>query len=164
LSQLRKDYGVKEFLDKDDKEEEKPKKSKYSYPKIIIIFDDISDELRNSDYNTLLKQARHYEIKTITSSQYLKDLLPSSRLQIRGWILFMNLSDRQLEELHRCLALRLPFEVFLELYKHATIPTKKNPKPFMYFLPKIEEYRKGLTHRYLIPESIYDADSKYIKE
>jgi hypothetical protein len=158
LELLRKERGLDTYFENDEVEE-KPKKCKYRYPKLILVFDDMAEQLRDPTYNSLLKWARHFQISTFTSSQYLKDILPSSRLQMRAWILFGNLPDRQLEDIHNSLSLRLPYDVFLSLYKHATRPTLNNPKPFFYFQPKAEDYRKNLTHRYIIPESVYNISN-----
>ena len=54
----------------------------------MIIFDDLSDEIRNSrDVAALLKNGRHFA-KVIISSQYLKDLRPEARTNIDYFILF----------------------------------------------------------------------------
>ena len=75
--------------DEDENEEpkKKKKKSKYLAPEYMIIFDDLSSELKSRSLLSLMKFNRHFKAKLIISSQYLNDLLPESRKQIDLWLI-----------------------------------------------------------------------------
>jgi hypothetical protein len=153
LENLRKKQ-VDDYMDDPD---ERPKKERFRYPEYLIIFDDMSKELRNPDIAVLLKQCRHFHIRTIISSQYLKDLAPSSRQQIKGWCVFKGISERVIEELHESIGLKMPFEVFYELYKKSTADTASNKKNFFYFIPGKHDFRRNLNERWQIPPSLIEA-------
>jgi len=133
-------------------QEKKEKKSKYLDPEYVIVCDDLASEIKTPQFANLLKSARHFHLKTITSTQYLKDLLPSARAQVRVVCAFGGLSKDKLEELHKFLNIRLPISLFMILYKYATTPSKQNPKPFMFINPQKEDYRVSLNKRFIIPE------------
>lgn len=135
---------------------ERKKVSKYQSPEYILVFDDLSNEIQDIEYETLLKQSRHFHIKTITSSQGLIDITPTSRQQVRVWMLWKGLSVANLRSLYTTLGLNIPFDLFQYLYSNATTPTEKMAKPFLYFIPKTNEYRKSFTHKYIIPENLLE--------
>lgn len=143
-------YGKEE-----DKLEEKkpPRRSKYQPLDYLIIFDDLADEIKSMEYQVLLKKARHFHIKTITSSQYLKDMVPDTRKQIRLWILFRGLSSKLLETVYESIggSQTVPFDLFVQLYHHATRRTKKSPYPFFYACPLENDFRREFRLRYEIP-------------
>ena len=67
--------------DEETEKENKKRKPKYLAPDYILVFDDVSNELKARSIANLLKKNRHLKIKTIISSQYPNDLLPESRKQ-----------------------------------------------------------------------------------
>lgn len=62
--------------DEPKEKKKKSKKSKYLAPEYMIIFDDLSSELKSRSLLSLLKFNRHFKAKLIISSQWLHDLLP----------------------------------------------------------------------------------------
>ena len=77
-------YTMEQDLEKPNKE----RKSKYQAPEYMIVFDDLSDELKSKSLFTLMKKNRHFKTKLIISSQWLHDLLPESRKQLDVFIIF----------------------------------------------------------------------------
>ncbi len=156
LNAMRRANGLEDYINQDDDEGTKPRKSKYQSPEYLIIMDDLSDELRSPYIATLLKKSRHFHIRLIISSQYLKDLMPSSRLQVKSWALFRGMPDSLLEDLHRSLGMKLPLEVFAALYKKSTEISKDHSKHFLYFMQRRNEYRRDFTHKWIIPHQLFE--------
>jgi hypothetical protein len=132
--------------------EEKPKKrEKYQTPDYVVVFDDVADQIRTSSYNVLLKYARNFHIRTITSSQDLKDITPASRLQIRVWLIFRGLTEERLNSVYDSLNLRgVSWELFQSIYKTATTPTVGDPRPFLYIAPRDMQFRRNLDTRIIV--------------
>lgn len=158
IEMLQNEYPEDSDEEMEEEEQEKPKKIKYitcdeNYemeitkkrkekficPEHIIIFDDISNELKNPNIIKLLKTNRHYKMKVIISSQYLHDLLPESRAQLDYCILFKGQPDKKLEIIHKDLDLSIDIDEFLELYEKAT----KNKFNFLYIDVNNEQFRKN---------------------
>ena len=111
------------LFDDGEEEEGKPRKkrkTKYLSPEYIIIFDDLSDELKSKSLVTLLKKNRHWLMKIIVSSQHYNDLLPESRKQIDYILIFRNITENKLVEMHRDCNLAMSFEEFKKVYAWAT--------------------------------------------
>jgi len=96
--------------------EKKSKKSKYRAPEYIIIFDDLSSELKSKSLTSLLKFNRHFKAKLIISSQWIHDLLPESRKQIDLFLIFKGFPDKKLIEIYKDCDSGVPFETFLKVY------------------------------------------------
>ena len=146
--------GVTNYLSRPQEEEEtepKKKRSKYLSPEYILVFDDIAEELKAKVYSELLKRSRHFLIKTITSSQYLKDIGPSTRNQIRLWLIFRGQSMEKLKEIWEALEAPISLGVFVSMYKNAMKPSKECPKPFFY-ASKDGDYRQCYSVKYIVPE------------
>ena len=92
-------------------------------------------------------------IKTITSSQYFKDIGPSTRNQIRLWLIFRGQSLDKLKKIYEALEAPVPFGVFVSMYKDAMKPTKECPKPFFY-ASKDGDYRQCYSVKYTVPEDL----------
>lgn len=107
--------------EQDEIKENKPKKTKYLAPEYIIILDDLSDELKSTSLVTLLKKNRHFLAKILISSQYYLDLLPSSRKQIDVFLIFQNITEDKLLQIHKDANLTITWEQFLKIYKWATL-------------------------------------------
>lgn len=133
---------------------EKKKKDKKDAPDYILVFDDVSDEIRSKVIDALLKRSRHFHIKTITSTQYPKDISPASRKQIWLWMLFSGMTEEQLENIYKLINLRMPYELFTKLYYDATTSTPESLKPFFYLSPREHDYRKNFNERYVIPKNL----------
>lgn len=125
----------------------KEKKEKFKSPKYLIIFDDISSELKSPAIIKLLKESRHYLAKVIINSQYLNDLVPGSRQQIDLWLVFKGQPEEKLQIIHKDSDLKLPFEQFWAAYKLATKVTKKEKFPFFYADIRKNEYRRNFNKR-----------------
>lgn len=97
-------------------------KTRYLYPKFIIILDDLPRlQIRNSSVSTLLKQNRHYLCKTFLSSQYPQDLNPECYTNSDTIILFKGLSEKQLLNIKKNIALEdVGDEQFIHIYRNAT--------------------------------------------
>src|SRR6185437_11733738 len=80
--------GNGKVVEETDKKRKKERVSKYQAPEYIIIFDDLSSELKSRSLLSLLKFNRHFKSKLIISSQWLHDLLPESRKQIDLFLIF----------------------------------------------------------------------------
>ena len=138
------------LFDDDEQEEKKKtkkkKKSKFRELEYILIFDDLSNELKNMNLVQLMKNNRHFNCKIIISSQHLNDLLPESRRQLGIWILFRGHPITKLKEIHRDADLAISFEEFVELYQIAT----KEPFNFFYFSTRRTDFRKNFNQRFVI--------------
>lgn len=146
----RKIGGFKKAFEQANKEPEspKPRKPKYLAADLIIVLDDISNELKSKSLVTLLKKHRHYKTKTIISSQYYLDLLPESRNQIDYFLLFKGQTDKKLETIYRDAQLVIPYELFIKLYENAI----NKQYGFLYINKQLQEFRKGFSEKYEIPE------------
>lgn len=133
------------FFDSDSEDEEE--KSKYQYPKHIFVFDDLSQELHTTQYQTFLKSARHWHVTTITGTQDLYDLRGSGvRNQIRIWILFKNLNEARLKNLYETIAPNIPLDKFEAMYKFAV----SKPYSFFYISPRTFEFRQNFDKEFIV--------------
>lgn len=122
-----------------EKKKRKSKPRKIA-PKFLIIFDDISAEIRNSQsIRSLLKMNRHMKSRIIISSQYPNDLFPDSRAQIDIWILFRGHNDEKLKLIYDSSDPTMDFERFKKLYEHST----KEPYNVFYIDTRNSTYRKN---------------------
>ena len=162
LNELKKEDEALDLEDK--KEEEEPKllkfdkndsymkvtirkrKPKKKAPELLIIFDDLSTELKDKYVAALLKTNRHYKSKVIISSQYPYDLKPDSRKQFDYWLLFKGQPLDKLEKIYESCDLNIPFEVFLDMYKHAT----EGDYNFLYIDTNTDKFRKNFNQEYNI--------------
>eukprot|EP00732_Lithocolla_globosa_P002386 Lithocolla_globosa_v1_NODE_1547_length_2493_cov_371.285773.p1 type:complete len:271 gc:universal NODE_1547_length_2493_cov_371.285773:1275-463(-) len=125
----------------------KKKKKKKVSPKYIVIFDDMSAELKNPAVSQLLKQNRHYKSKVLISSQYLLDILPEARNQIQYYLIFGGINEQKLFEIYRNANLNLTFEQFMSMYKDAT------SKPYSFFYVSTYcNYRQNFNIEYDVPK------------
>lgn len=133
-----------------EKEEKprKPKKCKYQSPEYIIVFDDLSTELKSRSLLSLLKKNRHFKTKLIISSQWIHDLLPESRKQIDLFLIFKGFPEKKLGEIYKDCDSGLPFETFYEIYKKSTI----KPYSFMYICTRSDSYRCNFDKQFIITE------------
>jgi len=135
-----------------DEEEEatpqkrKEKKSKYQSPEYIIVFDDLSSELKSRSLLSLLKFNRHFKSKLIISSQWLHDLLPESRKQIDLFLIFKGFPEDKIALIYKDCDSSVPFETFYEIYKRST----KYPHSFMYIDTRSDEFRRNFDCKFII--------------
>ena len=130
--------------DSDEEDESKPKKIA---PEYVLIFDDLSSELKNHYIPVLLKGHRHYKTKIIISSQYYNDIPKDGRQQIDYVLLYPNIPEDKLIVVYQKLDLSVPYPTFQQLYSNAT-STKYN---FLYVDVRNERFRKNFSHEYKIP-------------
>ncbi len=130
----------KNILDSDDEDEPKKKKKyKYQAPDYIFVFDDVSDELRDKTIPALVKKSRHFKAKVILSSQWLNDLHPGSRKQIKYFLLFRGQPLEKLQEIHKNASLNISLDDFNRVYKFAT----EKPYSFLYVDCIKQSYRRN---------------------
>lgn len=137
------------LFDSDSEDEDAPRKSKYQSPEYMIVFDDISGELRSLTLKTLMKNHRHYRTKILISSQYLKDLQPEQRKQIDYWLLFSGLQEPLLETIHNDSVNFIDFDQFQTLYQAATA----KPFDFLYVdhnAPVKQAFRRNFNEQILL--------------
>ena len=67
----------------------------------MIVFDDLSGELKSKSLLNLLKKNRHYKSKLIISSQWIHDLLPESRKQMDVFIVFKGFTKLKMMEIYK---------------------------------------------------------------
>lgn len=78
---------------------EKKKRRKIA-PKFMFIFDDVSEELKETSIKRFIKQHRHYKSKVIISAYDLKDFPPSLRRNMDQWLIFRGQSLERLKSIH----------------------------------------------------------------
>jgi hypothetical protein len=132
--------------DEDEEEEIKPRKSKYLAPEYMLIFDDISAELKSKVLTKLCKMNRHFKLKIIISTQYIHDVLPETIRQCDYCLVFKGESEDKLQKIHKDLDLSIDFDKFSKIYHNAT----KLKFQFLYIDARSEEYRRCFTHLYKI--------------
>lgn len=113
-------------------------------PEYLLIFDDLSNQLRDSRIAHLLKRNRHLRATIILSSQYLHDLPPTATSNIDVWIIFPLMIKEKVLEIHKRADLAIEPERFYELYKQAT----NKQYNFLFIDSNREEYRHNLNERY----------------
>ena len=149
LERLKGNYHVIKSNDDDEDEQgkpRKPRKSKHQAPEYMIIFDDLSSELKSRSLLDLLKKNRHYKTKLIISSQWVHDLLPESRKQIDLFLIFKGFPQKKVEEIYKDCDNSVPFETFLEVYKNAT----EKPFSFMYIDTRADKFRRNFDNEFII--------------
>jgi hypothetical protein len=67
----------------------------------VIIFDNLSSDLKDPNVSHILKKNRHLKTKIIISSQYILDIAPISRRQIYVNMLFSGLNEDKLMEVFK---------------------------------------------------------------
>ena len=112
----------------DETKEKKEKKKKEPLPpEYLIIFDDISSELRDKSVSVLCKNSRHFKCKIILSSQSIIDLNPSTHAQVDYCCLFKDFNEDSLEKIYNKLEPNIEHEKFKEIYHSVTNSKMKLP-------------------------------------
>ena len=89
-------------------------------PRLFIVFDDISSDLKLPSVQELIKQNRHYESMCCFSSQHIKDLLPSCHENADAYCLFSGLNEDALEKIKKDASLNVSLDTLMKMYKKAT--------------------------------------------
>jgi hypothetical protein len=134
----------------DDEEEcEKKRKKKQIYvPRdYIIVFDDLSTELRSKSVVSLLKKNRHYKMMCIMSSQYVHDIDPAGLRQIDYFLIFKGIKQEKLQHIHKLADLALDYNTFEKIYEKAT----EKLYSFLYIDTQRELYRRNFNCQFQIP-------------
>ena len=132
--------------DEEKAKEKKNKKPKYRCCEYMIIFDDLSSELKSKSLLNLLKKNRHYKSKLIISSQWIHDLLPESRKQLDLFLIFKGFPEKKLIEIYKDCDSSIPFETFYNIYHEAT----KKPFSFMYIDTRSDSFRCNFNHQFIL--------------
>lgn len=129
-------------------DKERFKKTKYSYPLYIIVFDDFSDCLREKKIiENYIKRNRHYRAISVISQHQFKDVAPGIRSNINYLILFKNVPLKDLETIYDTYFNNISFERFLEIYNDAV----KEPFNFLYINTNdTNDIRKNFNFKYNI--------------
>ncbi|EGG18912.1 hypothetical protein DFA_02651 [Cavenderia fasciculata] len=115
----------------------KPKENKVA-PDYLIIFDDLSNELKDQSITKLMKIQRHFSTKIIISTQSWKDTSSHIRKGNLDYVLlFKNIPTETLKIIYEELSLTIPLKLFLEIYSFAT----KEKYHFLY-TSRNGDYRK----------------------
>jgi hypothetical protein len=111
--------------------EVKKKQSKWAPVDYICIFDDLPEnELRSKTLYHWCKQSRHHRAINIISTRALYDLFPKTRGQVKSFLCFDGLSEDNLKEIYKRLALKsIKFDTFYSMYTHVI---QSAPYRFLY--------------------------------
>ena len=133
---------------KEHKNDKKERKCKYQAPEYMIIFDDLSSELKSRSLLSLLKFNRHFKSKLIISSQWLHDLLPESRKQIDLFLIFKGFSEDKIALFYKDCDSSIPFQNFYQIYKKAT----QKPYSFLYIDSRSDSFRSNFNQQFFIKD------------
>lgn len=137
---------------KDVQKKVQPRKtSKKQAPDYIIIFDDLSTELKDTAIPKLMKIQRHYTTKIIISSQSYKDTDVRIRTgNLDYLLLFKGIPDEILQEIHKEQSITtIPLYTFLKMYHHAT-----SEKFHFLLVDRTGKFRKDFKKEYEYIEEI----------
>jgi len=118
----------------------KPKKES---PKRVILFDDMSIDLRDPYVNEIIKEFRHFKCVVLISSQAVYDIEPASRASLNYYLLFKGIDDSKLMDVYEKLGISIGFDLFLRMYKNAT-----EDKYCFLYVSKNGEFRKCFSEKY----------------
>jgi len=102
------------------KKPERPNKKGILYPEKIIIFDDLSEQIKDVFLSALLKKNRHFKSMVIVSSQFPNDLPPSSRSQFDYVFSWAGHNAKKQNVLRRMCDTNITEDEFSKLYYYAT--------------------------------------------
>jgi hypothetical protein len=132
--------GVKLMFEPKESEKKKYEyKPKKMAPEHIFVFDDISQELKNTALTALTKKSRHLKATVYISSQYLNDCTPQVLKQLSYFICFRSMTRDKLDHIHKMLDLSIDVDKFYDIYDFAT----KEPFSFLYCDMKNQSFRKN---------------------
>ena len=113
---------------KRNKPKMKKPRGKKIFPQKCILFDDLSDEIRDPYVSAMLKKNRHYFCQTIISTQNIMDIHASSRGQFDIVIAFKAIPREKVDVLRKMMDVPIEEKDFYRLYMEAT----KEPYAFMF--------------------------------
>ena len=103
--------AVKKYIMTDSPYNSDEKKEDKKEPVYIVIFDDLSTELKNKAISYFLKKNRHFKTLCILSSQYLFDLTKDAQSQIDYILMFPSLPVDKVESIQKKLDLNIPKKI-----------------------------------------------------
>ena len=98
----------------------KPNKKGVLYPDKIIIFDDLSEQIKDPYISALLKKNRHFKSMVIVSTQFPNDLPPSSRSQFDYVFCWGGHNSKKQNVIRRMCDTNIDEDEFSKLYHYAT--------------------------------------------
>jgi hypothetical protein len=128
-------------------------------PKLFIIFDDISSDLKLPSVQELVKNSRHYLAACCFSSQAVVDVLPSCRKNANYFCLFAGLNESDLERVRVDGGLPVSIETLMKMYKEAT----KHRYSFLYIDCDNGQFRINFNRKFNIVTNKQDANKKSSK-
>ena len=134
--------------EEEDEEERRPRRSRFRSPEYIIIIDDLSNELKSPTLTRLAKMNRHWKSLVIISTQYIHDVRPETAKQCDYTLIFKGQPTEKLEKIYKDTDLSIDFEIFEQLYRHAT----KDKYNFLYIDVRNECFRKNFEKLYIITD------------
>lgn len=115
----------------------KIRKSKFTVPEHIFIFDDCKKMLRSPVLNSLIATNRHYKSKVIISTQYFTDIMPDTRTCLDIICIFPKIPLDKIKKLHEDIQLSTEYPIFEQLYLKAT----QKPHNFLYVDIRREQFK-----------------------
>lgn len=136
---------------KEPKKEPKKGAGKLLTPESIIVFDDLSSDLRHKSVSKLLTKNRHYKLKTFFSCHSINNLDPMALSCIDNFLLFPNISNDKIEELKDKINISFKndnkYENKLQkMYDYAT----EAPYSFLYIDRNNDCYRKNFNEKLIV--------------
>lgn len=106
--------------------ETKRKLKKVAPPEYILVFDDISNEIRDKSIIKLCKNSRHYKSKIILSTQSPTDLHPHQFSQLDYCAIFKDFNNDQVKQIYERIQPSISYEEFQLLYNAITSEKDRN--------------------------------------
>jgi hypothetical protein len=138
--------------------EKRKKKKKLKSCDYLIIFDDMSLEIRNDpQLQFFLKMARQFRAKVVISSQDYHDIKPDARKQIRYWLFLKGVPLEKLEMFYKEKGLNCGLNNLYKMYKNAT------SKPFGFLTIDVPRqiFKSRFDSVYTVPK---EDDTKSLKK
>lgn len=121
------------------KKQNKPNKKGILYPDKIILFDDLSEQIKDIHISALLKKNRHFKSMVIVSTQFPNDLPPSSRSQFDYVFCWGGHNLKKQNVIRRMCDTNIDEDEFSKLYHYAT----KEKYNFMLCDCRSNQFRKN---------------------
>lgn len=112
--------GNSEIHTKIKKEFMVKKEKKHDYVDYILVADDLSSELKDKAFASLLKKNRHFKMVNVLSSQYYLDLDKSGRMNVDYILIWGGQPEEKLRSIHKESDMSISFEDFKKMYDMAT--------------------------------------------
>jgi hypothetical protein len=89
-------------------------------PRYVLVFDDLSDELKYPSVQVLMRKNRHIQSMCIYSSQDARDVVPSGHRNMDAFCVFGRLDDSILEKIKKDAGLNVSMDTLMTMYRKAT--------------------------------------------